>query len=202
MAYDSRTEIARALQEGFGHFESLRHQQRADLRVQIIHEHHSRREPADATSLTSGAARGETDQRFEILEQLVIESPGLGANGARARRGRPWTICASYSSTRRRMLAPSLTKPSGSIEFGLTACGEYFHDRLEPRNPAEQFLRHRGRPIREHPLFGRQTLAVVEFFHQLDRQRDIADLRQHGRGLELPEPGFADGCDLTRSPGA
>ena len=78
---DARAEIARTLKESLGNFEALRYQQRADLRVQIIHEHHSRRHSADRHFLGFGCARGETNQRFEILDQPAIESPGLRANG-------------------------------------------------------------------------------------------------------------------------
>ena len=55
----------------------------------------------------------------------------------------------------------------------------------------EQFPRHQRSSVRQHPLIGRQTLPVVQFFHQFDRQRDITDLREHGSCLELPKIGVA-----------
>ncbi len=73
------------------------------------------------------------------------------------------------------------------------AGGQYLHDRFEPGNAPQQLLRHLRRTVRQYAFFRRQTLAVIELFHQFRGQGDITDLRQHGRRFELPEPLGAHG---------
>ena len=170
------------------------------MRTQIIQDDHAGFHPADRHFADFLRTARSTDQGCQRLDQRLVVQIGLAADVRNRLVGRlPLRDQRIVVEHQMQDVDAEIDRGLRLTELRLLAALQYLHHRLQARNVPEQRLRHLGRTVRQRALIARQTLAVEQFLDQFHRQRDVADLREHGRRLELPEALRADrGRDLHR----